>query len=224
MMENSVIKINNLEKRYKDKIIFQKYNFYVKKNEYVIVLGKSGEGKSTLLNIIGLLDDEYEGEYFLEGKDVKQMKDKQKSKLRNENFGFVFQNYNLIDDLNVIDNIYMPYCYSKKVFSKKQKLYIDDLLEEFNLLGMNQCKVKFLSGGEKQRVAMVRALALNPPIIIADEPTGNLDNENEKIVMDFLQRMKKIGKSIIVVTHNLNIISDCDRIIDLSGGVLWRDD
>lgn len=222
-MKNKIVDINGLVKKYDKKIIFHNFNFYVEENEYVIVLGKSGEGKSTLLNIIGLLDYEYNGDYFLDGQDVNQMNDKKKSKLRNKYFGFVFQNYNLIEDLNVIDNIYLPYCYSDKELIINQKNYIDDLLNEFNMFDMKQCKVKFLSGGEKQRVAMVRALALNPPIIIADEPTGNLDNENEKIVLDFLRKMKCSGKSIIVVTHNLNIIKECDRIIDLSGGALLHD-
>ena len=215
-----MIKICNLKKEYGHKVIFDNYNFYLNENEYVIILGKSGQGKSTLLNIIGLLDDEYNGQYYLVGNDVRNIKDKQKSKLRNEMFGFIFQNYNLIDDLNVIDNIYLPYCYSKNRLGKEEKKHISMLIKEFKLDDIKSSKVKSLSGGEKQRVAIVRALVLNPLIIIADEPTGNLDCENEKIVMDFLRKMKEKGKSIVMVTHNLNIIKDCDRIIDLSEGVL----
>ena len=219
-MATELIKICNLKKEYGHKVIFDNYNFYLNENEYVIILGKSGQGKSTLLNIIGLLDDEYNGQYYLVGNDVRNIKDKQKSKLRNEMFGFIFQNYNLIDDLNVIDNIYLPYCYSKNRLGKEEKKHISMLIKEFKLDGIKSSKVKSLSGGEKQRVAIVRALVLNPLIIIADEPTGNLDCENEKIVRDFLRKMKEKGKSIVMVTHNLNIIKDCDRIIDLSEGVL----
>lgn len=219
-MATELIKICNLKKEYGHKVIFDNYNFYLNENEYVIILGKSGQGKSTLLNIIGLLDDEYNGQYYLVGNDVRNIKDKQKSKLRNEMFGFIFQNYNLIDDLNVIDNIYLPYCYSKNRLGKEEKKHISMLIKEFKLDDIKSSKVKSLSGGEKQRVAIVRALVLNPLIIIADEPTGNLDCENEKIVMDFLRKMKEKGKSIVMVTHNLNIIKDCDRIIDLSEGVL----
>lgn len=218
-----VIDIVNLEKKYGEKIIFKDFELHINENEFVAVVGKSGQGKSSLLNILGLLDSDYKGEYVLLNNQINKLNEQKKARLRNQLLGFVFQNYNLLDDLNVIDNIYLPYCFSNYKVDNKCKLYITDIIKKLEIYDLCKQKVKYLSGGEKQRVAIARALALNPQIILADEPTGNLDAENTKVVLDFFREMKMSGKSIIMVTHDLNILNQCDEVIDLSGGQMLND-
>lgn len=211
-----MIEITNLKKEFSKKVIYKNLDLQIMDNEFVMIIGKSGQGKSTLLNIIGLLDYDYQGDYYLYGNNMSKVGDPKKSVLRNEIFGFIFQNYNLLDDLNVIDNIYLPYIYSKKRMNKTLKDDVDILLKKLNIADLVKSKVNHLSGGEKQRVAIARALIMNPQIILADEPTGNLDQENSQIILDCFNEMRNMGKSIIMVTHDMDLLSNCDRIIDLS--------
>ena len=217
----NVINIEKLGKKYKEKVIFNDFCISVGENEFVSIIGKSGQGKSTLLNIIGMLDNDYEGSYFFDNRDVRKTSQSMQARLRNKKLGFIFQNYNLLEDLNVIDNIYLPYCFCDSKIDKEKKQYICEMIKKLQIEDLSKQKVKFLSGGEKQRVAIARALALNPKVILADEPTGNLDKQNTKVVLDLLFKMREMGKSIIMVTHDLSIIDKCDKVIDLSKGAIY---
>lgn len=216
-----VIRIEKLEKKYEEKLIFYDFDLNIEKNRFVSIIGKSGQGKSTLLNIIGMLDNDYKGSYFLNDVDIRKTNQFEQARLRNRMIGFVFQNYNLIEELNVIDNIYLPYCFCELRINRQRKKYISELIKKLQIEELSGKKVKLLSGGEKQRVAIARALALNPQVILADEPTGNLDKQNTKMIIDLFQEMKGMGKSVIMVTHDLNIIDKCDKVIDLSEGDIY---
>lgn len=214
-----MIELVNLTKRYaNNKIIFSNRNISIENNEFVSIVGPSGIGKSTLLNIIGLLDDEFEGKYIFNGKRIDTFHDRRKSKIRNEQFGFIFQSYNLLDDLNVYENILLPIMYSKEKLSQKLREHIDFLMNHLQIQNLFGVEVRNLSGGEKQRIAIARALLFSPEFILADEPTGNLDNENETIVLGLFEQLKKDGKTIILVTHNQRAAEYADRIIDLGKG------
>lgn len=210
-----LIDINSLHKQYGNKIIYNNFNMHVDYATFTAIVGKSGCGKSTLLNILGLLDDDFSGDYFFQSKNVSSIREKERAKLRNESIGFVFQNYNLIEELNVLDNIYLPYCYSAKKLTADKKAFISDMLIKLKIDNLCQQKVQYLSGGEKQRVAVARALALDPVLILADEPTGNLDSENTKVIIDYFATLRGARKSIVMVTHNLSILGECDQVIEL---------
>lgn len=209
-----MIFLNNITKKYGDKIIFEKRKIQIKKGHFVAIIGRSGSGKSSLLNIMGMLDEDFEGEYFYEDRNIHEISNNKKAFIRNNEIGFVFQCYNLIEDLNVIDNIMLPYCYSQKKFSEEVEDMIKKIIKDLKIDDIEKVKVKHLSGGEKQRVGIARAIVMNPKLILADEPTGNLDLENTRIVMDYFNKLKK-NKTIVMVTHDLSIINECDKIIDL---------
>lgn len=211
-----IIELNHINKKYGENVIFNDLNFRIPKNTFSAIVGKSGDGKSTLLNILGLLDTSYTGDYFLYAENVSKICDNKRAKIRNEHIGFIYQNYNLLDDLNVIDNIYLPFCYSKIKTDKAKKTYIDSLMDMLNIYHMKKQKIKYLSGGEKQRVAIARALAMEPSLILADEPTGNLDTYNRDIIIEFMKELKLNSKSIIVVTHDTSLLKEFDEVIQLS--------
>lgn len=195
-------------------------NMNFEKGEYIQIIGKSGAGKSTLLNIVGLLDRQYEGKIIVDGKDVSKLSDIKISEIRSQNIGFVFQAYNLINHMTAIENIYMPLLYSRKKMNNEYIHRIDGLIEELDIKGIVNTPVQYLSGGEKQRVAIARALSLEPNIILADEPTGNLDTNNSDITFNVLRKLANEGKTIILVTHNLHDELGADRILTLQDGVL----
>lgn len=189
----------------------------INKGELIAIMGPSGSGKTTLLNILGCLDSPNSGKYFLEGVDITQAKQKELAGIRNSKFGFVVQSFALLDDYTVYENVKIPLDYNKsKVKNKRLKIK-----ETLKMLDMDEKINKYpteLSGGQCQRVAIARALVNNPDIILADEPTGALDKEMGEQVMNIFKEINKSGKTIIIVTHDLNIASQCNRIINIEDG------
>lgn len=204
MDSNSVIELRNVTKKFGDRIILDGINLSVNKGELITIMGASGAGKTTLLNILGFLENITDGEYLFYGKKVRK---KEMSKLRNQKIGFVFQSYNLIPKMTVYENIVLPIFYSLSPYKEKEKYLskIPELLEKYNIDGIKDSYVDNISGGEKQRVCLVRALSCNADLIISDEPTGNLDRNNSFIVLDELKKLNENGKTIIIVTHDESV-------------------
>lgn len=216
---DNLVEIKKLNKSYGKKNVLNNLDFSIGRGEMVTITGKSGCGKSTFLNIVGLLDKADSGKYFFEGKTAIRG-NAVMEKIRGEKIGFIFQSYCLLDNLSVMDNILMPVCYNDIRIDNKFKVKIEEYLEKFALKDLSKVKAKYLSGGEKQRVSIVRALAKEPTLIVADEPTGNLDSENSGIIFDELKRISQIGKTVIVVTHNGDVFKNVDRKYRLCDGAL----
>jgi len=219
----SIINLEGVEKVYRTKeietVALENVNLSIEKGEFVSIMGPSGCGKSTLLNIIGLLDKATKGKVSILDTDVTSLNDKELSHFRNANIGFVFQSFHLIPSLNVSDNVVLPLLYRKDIGSKLRKEKIDNVLER---LGLGHRKRHFpsqLSGGQCQRVAIARAIIGDPEIILADEPTGNLDSKMGTEVMDLLHSLnKEDGRTIVMVTHNEEQARQTDRIIHFLDG------
>ena len=215
------IELEALSKSYDgSRYILNNINLRICKGEYIQVVGKSGSGKSTLLNLIGLLDSNYKGNIRIEGQDITRLSDNKVSEIRSKSIGFIFQAYNLVHHMTSLENIYLPVLYSKQKFNKEYISKVDKLVQEFNISSILSTPVQYLSGGEKQRVSIARALALDPSIILADEPTGNLDKENSNIIFSTLKKLANNGKTVILVTHNYHEDLEVDRILKLQNGVL----
>ena len=177
-------------------------SLHVKQGEFVAIMGPSGCGKSTLLNIIGLLDNPTSGNYYFNGQEVGHLKEKQRTQVRKGNIGFVFQSFNLIDELNVYENVELPLIYLKKKASEKKEL-VTSILDRMNISHRVKHFPQQLSGGQQQRVAIARAVVAGPKLILADEPTGNLDSKNGAEVMNLLTELNQEGTTIVMVTHNM---------------------
>ena len=189
----------------------------IKKGEFVAIMGPSGCGKSTLLNIIGLLDNPTDGSYIFDGTDVSNLKEKDRTKFRKGNIGFVFQSFNLIDELNVFDNVELPLLYLKMKSSERKKR-VDEVLSRMKIGHRAKHFPQQLSGGQQQRVAISRAVVSNPGLILADEPTGNLDSKNGIEVMTLLSELNQEGATIIMVTHSERDAAFAHRTINLLDG------
>lgn len=192
-------------------------DIHIKKGEFVAIKGPSGCGKSTLLNIIGCLETPTKGSLYIEGTDVSNMNRSQLADLRNLKIGYVFQNFNLIATMSALENVSLPMMFAgidKNEIEERARL----LLESSKLGDRMEHKPAKLSGGERQRVAISRALSNNPPIIIADEPTGNLDSKTGKIIMDMILKLNKEGKTIVLVTHDESVANLADRILEIKDG------
>ncbi len=194
-----------------------KVNLKIKYGEFVAIMGPSGCGKTTLLNTLGLLDQTYSGQYILDGQDITKMSRTKKAKLRNQKIGFVFQNFNIIPRLNVIENVALPLVYSG-VSRIKSLERASEMLKKFKLNQREYYMPWQLSGGQVQRIAIARALINKPSIILADEPTGSLDSKSSHIIMEELAKIHQQGQTIILVTHNPNLISYADRVINMVDG------
>jgi putative ABC transport system ATP-binding protein len=192
-------------------------NFEVSKGEFVAIMGPSGCGKSTLLNIVGLLDNPSEGEYYFDSVEVSKFRENQRTKLRKGNIGFVFQSFNLIDELNVFENVELPLLYLK-VSASERKRRVEAVLERMKIAHRRKHFPQQLSGGQQQRVAIARAVIANPKLILADEPTGNLDSKNGLEVMNLLSELNTEGSTIIMVTHNQHDAEFAHRIVNLFDG------
>lgn len=190
------------------------------KRKLYAIMGASGSGKSTLINIIGLLDDYSEGKYYLENKEVSKLTADEKSELRSLKIGFVFQSYYLNPSLSAIENVMLPTFINKNIKKEDRRKKAEELLNQFNLKDRHNHYPSQLSGGEQQRVAIARALINDPDIIIADEPTGNLDSVNEKEVFKILKDISLSGKTVIIVTHNILIKDYSDILLTLNNGIL----
>ena len=193
-------------------------SFRVPKGEFVSIVGESGSGKSTLLNMLGALDTPTEGKVYIDGKDIFSMQDSQLTIFRRRNIGFIFQNFNLIPELNVEQNIIFPLLLD---YQKPDQKYLEELLRVLNLKERRDHLPSQLSGGQQQRVAIGRALITRPALILADEPTGNLDSQNSSDVIALLsEAASKYEQTIIMITHNRSIAQTADRILQVSDGVL----
>ena len=192
-------------------------NLEINEGEFVAIMGPSGCGKSTLLNVLGLLDNPTGGEYYLNDSEVSKHTERQRANTRKENIGFVFQSFNLIDELTVAENVKLPLLYMGLPSSERKKR-LDESLEYMGIKHREKHFPQQLSGGQQQRVAVARAVISNPNIILADEPTGNLDSTNGNEVMDLLTELNKNGTTIVMVTHNAHDASYAHRIIHLFDG------
>ena len=192
-------------------------SMHVQKGEFVAIMGPSGCGKSTLLNILGLLDNPTRGKYYFNGTDVTRYRESRRTDLRKGNVGFVFQSFNLIDELNVFENVELPLAYLRIKYSQRKKM-VEGVLERMQIGHRKHHFPQQLSGGQQQRVALCRAVVANPKLILADEPTGNLDSKNGLAVMKLLEELNKEGTTIIIVTHSRRDAGFAHRIVNLFDG------
>lgn len=216
-----MIKIENLSKVFRTEEVettaLNHVSLHVKEGEFVAIMGPSGCGKSTLLNIIGLLDNPSEGDYYFNGSEVGHLKEKHRTQVRKGNIGFIFQSFNLIDELNVYENVELPLIYLKKKASEKREL-VNSILNRMNISHRAKHFPQQLSGGQQQRVAIARAVVAGPKLILADEPTGNLDSKNGSEVMNLLTELNQEGTTIIMVTHSQHDASYAHRVVNLFDG------
>lgn len=198
-------------------MVLNSISLNIEKGEFVAIMGPSGCGKSTLLNVLGLLDKPSDGTYALMGEDVSNLRENERADLRKGKIGFVFQSFNLIDDLNVFENVELPLIYLK-TRSNERKSKVHAILEKMDIAHRQKHFPQQLSGGQQQRVAVARAVAVDPDLILADEPTGNLDTNNGDEVMKLLIELNREGTTIVMVTHSAECAMKADRVIHLLDG------
>ncbi|HDX9578140.1 TPA: ATP-binding cassette domain-containing protein [Bacillus pseudomycoides] len=206
-----IVQLKNIQKKYKDHVIFDDLNLSIKENSFFGIVGASGSGKTTLLNIIGLIDTFDRGEMIIDGQVFHKNYSKESLLLRRNKIGYLFQNFGLADDETVEWNLNLALAYKKQSKKEKQQC-IADILKQFHLEHLKGKKIYQLSGGEQQRIAILRLILQNPDIIITDEPTSSLDEKNETVIMEHLQNLHYQGKTIIIVTHNEKLkryFTDC---------------
>ena len=216
-----MIKLDNIKKVFRTDDVetwaLQNVSLEVKEGEFVAIMGPSGCGKSTLLNILGLIDNPTEGTYLLNGTDVSRVQENERTELRKGTIGFVFQSFNLIEELNVVENIELPLLYMGIPRSERRRR-VNEIMERVGIAHRAKHFPCQLSGGQQQRVAIARAVIPSPKIILADEPTGNLDSRNGREVMDLLAELHREGTTIIMVTHSQHDANYADRIVNLFDG------
>ena len=221
-----MIKATNLSKIFRTEEIettaLNNVSFEISEGEFVAIMGPSGCGKSTLLNILGLLDNPTEGSYELLGKEMSKLKESERTKFRKGKLGFVFQSFNLIDELNVFENVELPLKYLH-IGASERKRRVNEILKRMSISNRAKHYPQQLSGGQQQRVAIARAVVSNPKLILADEPTGNLDSKNGKEVMNLLCELNSEGTTIVMVTHSQKDASMAQRIINLFDGRIVGD-
>lgn len=221
-----MLKVENLKKSFYteeiETIALNGVSFDIQEGEFVAIMGPSGCGKSTLLNIIGLLDNPTDGSYKLLDKEVGKLKEKDRTIFRKGNIGFVFQSFNLIDELNVYENVELPLIYLR-VKAAKRKEMVNEMLKRMGISHRAGHFPQQLSGGQQQRVAIARAVICNPKLILADEPTGNLDSKNGKEVMNLLSELNRQGTTVIMVTHSMHDSSYAGRVLNMFDGQLVKD-
>jgi putative ABC transport system ATP-binding protein len=225
-MDNPLIKITNIKRDFilgnETVYVLKEIDLQINKGEYVALMGPSGSGKSTLMNILGCLDTPTSGTYILNNKDVSQMHDDELAEIRNKEIGFVFQTFNLMPRTTALNNVALPMIYagySKSDRNKRAK----EVLEQVNLADRMDHQPNQLSGGQRQRVAIARALVNKPSIILADEPTGNLDSKTSTEIMKLFGDIHKLGNTVILVTHEEEIASYANRVIRLRDGMIESD-
>lgn len=223
-----MIILENIKKIYKNEALevlaLKNISFRIEKGEFTAIMGPSGSGKSTLMHILGALDKPTEGKYILDGKEVSHLKEKELAKIRKEKIGFVFQSFNLLPRATVLKNVTLPLIYSKVPKEERLKIAKRAILE----VGLEEKYLNHLSnqlsGGQMQRVAIARALVNNPAIILADEPTGNLDTKTGEIVLSTFEKLNREGKTIIIITHDHDVAYHCKRIIHIKDGEIINDE
>ncbi len=210
------INVKNLSKTYDGKtMILEDFSYTFESGKFYAIMGRSGAGKSTLLNIIGTIDSATDGEVLIMGKNVTGLKEKEKAELRMKNIGFVFQGFYLNPYLNGEENVIVPMRINREIPSTDRKQIAEKLMADFGVENLKSSLPSQMSGGEQQRVCIARALANNPDIILADEPTGNLDEENEKIVFSYLKKLAEQGHTVIAVSHNEAVKDYADEIVEM---------
>jgi len=216
-----MIKLRNVEKSFKtgagETFVLRRISTDVQKGEFITIMGPSGAGKSTLLSILGMLDGDWRGEYYLLGEPVHAMKPRARIELNKRYIGFVFQQYHLLDDLNVYENLEIPLSY-RNVKRKERQAIVADTLDRFQIVGKKDLYPSQLSGGQQQLVAVARAIIAEPAMILADEPTGSLHSSQGRMIMELLKQLNREGTTIIQVTHNEEYAAYGDRIIQLKDG------
>lgn len=195
-------------------------NLNIRENEFVSIIGPSGSGKSTLMNILGCLDVSDSGSYIFEGINVEKATEKELTKIRNKQIGFIFQNFNLLTKLNALENVEVPLLY-RGMSEKECRALALEYLEKVGLKGREYHRPNQLSGGQQQRVAIARALVGKPKILLADEPTGALDSKTSKEIMDLIKGLHKQGQTIILITHDSNIAKQAERVVTIEDGKLY---
>ncbi len=225
-MEETLIKVEDLCKIYNpgenEVRVLDHVSLEIKKGELVAIIGQSGSGKSTFMNMLGCLDVPTSGRYYLNGIDVSEMSDNELSEVRNREIGFIFQGFNLIANLNAIENVELPLIYRGIDRKTRHQLAIDSL----KLVGLEKRmnhKPSEMSGGQQQRVAIARAVAAQPPVILADEPTGNLDSASSREILEILQKMHKTGRTVILITHDNGIAAQARRVVRIMDGKIESD-
>ena len=225
-MEETLIKVEDLCKIYNpgenEVRALDHVSLEIKKGELVAIIGQSGSGKSTFMNMLGCLDVPTSGRYYLNGIDVSEMSDNELSEVRNREIGFIFQGFNLIANLNAIENVELPLIYRGIDRKTRHQLAIDSL----KLVGLEKRmnhNPSEMSGGQQQRVAIARAIAAQPPVILADEPTGNLDSASSREILEILQKMHKTGRTVILITHDNGIAAQARRVVRIMDGKIESD-
>lgn len=221
-----MIRLEKIEKFYENKsqrsYVLRQINLEVKAGEFISVMGPSGAGKSTLLHILGMFDDAWSGEYLFLGQPVHKLQRRQRADLAKANIGFVFQSYNLLDDMTVSENLELPLSY-RKLSKKEREGMVSDTLNRFQIAGKKAFYPSQLSGGEQQLVAVARAIVANPKLILADEPTGNLHSKQGEEIMELFRKLNAEGTTIIQVTHSEKNASYGRRIVQLYDGVIMKE-
>lgn len=216
-----IITVDKINKTYKNGSlelqVLKNISFKVDKGEFLAIMGSSGSGKSTMMNILGCLDNQYEGRYILDGIDISKSTENELSEIRNKKIGFIFQSFNLLPRLTALENVELPLVYSSIPKEERHKR-ANELLEMVGLKDRTHHRPNELSGGQRQRVAIARALVNDPSIILADEPTGNLDSKSEEEIIEILQKLNKMGKTIVIVTHEPSIGEIAERKIIFKDG------
>ncbi len=223
---NGLINMKNLYKIYNPGVnevrALDGVDIQIEEGEYVAIIGHSGSGKSTLMNMIGCLDQPTKGEYFLHGQDVSKMKDDELAEVRNKEIGFIFQGFNLINNLTALENVELPLIY-RGVGKKERRQLAKVALERVGLGNRMTHLPNEMSGGQQQRVAIARAITAAPPIILADEPTGNLDSKSTREILGILDELHQEGRTVIVITHDLEIAEKAKRVICFKDGIVEKE-
>jgi putative ABC transport system ATP-binding protein len=223
----SAIELRNVSKLYgfgdATTLALEEINLTIEEGEFVAIMGASGSGKSTLMNLIGLLDRPTHGTYMLHGRNVAKLRPNQQAKVRRDRIGFVFQSYNLLSRLPVIENVALPLAYKGVPHVRRLKM-ASSMLERVGLKDREYYMPSYLSGGQRQSVAIARALINNPSIIIADEPTGNLDSASSRLILELLSEVHKTGTTILLVTHNPELTRYANRVVYMHDGAIIRDE
>lgn len=226
-MSQVLIKLENIKKIFYTQAVethaLSNIALSINKGEYISISGPSGCGKSTLLSLLGLLDTSTEGQYTLAGKDVSNISKRERARIRNQEIGFIFQSFNLISDLDVEENVELPLSYRNDLDASQRKQMVNDALEKVDMTHRAKHFPAQLSGGQQQRVAVARAIAGKPSVLLADEPTGNLDSKNAEAVMKLLDKLHTQGATICMVTHDPRSAKRADRSIDLLDGRVVAD-